>query len=176
MSDSLIGIMRRMKALEAAYEQTRTKEVLTYTTGAWTPALSGDGATPGTYTYTIGGGFTGGKYTRNGNTVTFRGRVYITAITVAPTAGSNMRISLPTAYTVATLTFTGPGHAYFGQQQGITFTAGYNFLGGYAVNGSPYIYLVQSGSGVAAANILAANVGLVGGAIDFVFAGSYEVA
>lgn len=167
------NILRRLLDLERAYEQTRTKEVITYATGTWTPEISGDGATPGTFTYTASA--TGGSYTRTGNTVHYRGRAYITAITVAPTAGSNMRISLPTVYTVATKTFVGPGHAYLSQQTGITFTAGYHQLGGYVLNGSPYIYLAQSGSGVAALNIVAANVGLVGGAIDFIFAGSYEV-
>lgn len=172
-----IELQRQIRGILDRLERIEKPDVLLYQTGTWTPALSGDGATPGTFTYNAGA--TGGSYTREGNTVTFRGRVYITAITVAPTAGSNMRISLPTVYTVATKTFVGPGHAHFSQQTGITFTAGYHQLGGYALNGSPYIYLAQSGSGVAALNIVAANVGLVGGgggAIDFIFAGSYEVA
>lgn len=166
-------ILRRVRALEQWRDRNKV-EVPTYATGTWAPALSGDGAAPGAFTYNAGA--TGGTYTREGNIVIFRGRVYITAITGAPTAGSNMRISLPTLYTVATLSFVGPGHAHFSQQTGITFTAGYHQLGGYALNGSPYIYLAQSGSGVAALNIVAANVGIVGGAIDFIFAGSYQVA
>lgn len=173
MSDrNFEDVLRRLRALEQWRDRNKV-EVPTYATGTWTPALSGDGAAPGAFTYNAGA--TGGTYTREGNIVIFRGRVYITAITGAPTAGSNMRISLPTLYTVATDSTAIAGNANI-SQTGITFTAGYHQVTGYVLSASPYVYLSQSGSGVVRANILAANVGLVGGAIDFIFAGSYQVA
>lgn len=95
MSDSLTGIMRRLGALEDAYEQTRTKEVLTYATGTWTPTYSG-GTTAGTTGYT--GGAQAGEYTRWGRVVQAQGRVTWTSATGTGVA----RISLP--FTSANIT------------------------------------------------------------------------
>lgn len=170
MSDGLIGIMRRLKALEEAYEQTRTKEVLTYTTGTWQPTLVGT-TTPGTFTYNAT--VTGGEYTRRGNRVEYHGRMFITAIPVAPTG--NIYIALPTVFTVASVAWFTAGIGYFDRWHGLTLAAGYTFVGG-NTGTSARLNLSKSGSGLGAANVVAGEVGLIGATIDLIFGGSYMVA
>lgn len=165
---------RQIASNQRRIGQTEVKEVPIYAEGTWAPALSGDGVQPGVFAYNIT--VTIGYYTRDGNRVDFDARVLITAITTPPTAGSNMRISLPTLYTVATSPTPFAGVGYIDAQTGVTYTAGYARISGYVLSASPFLYLRQTGSGVVAANILAGNIGLVGGNIDFVIAGSYRVA
>lgn len=118
------NILRRLLDLERAYEQTRTKEVITYTTGSYTPTMVG-GTTAGTTGYSV----QAGEYTRWGRVVHAQGRVSWTSAT-----GTGVtRISLPFtststanifgAVSIATdsVTFAGaapqglirPGTAYF---------------------------------------------------------------
>lgn len=170
----LEGVLRRLTELEQRLGRVEVTEVPIVQVGTWEPKLSGDGVQPGVFTYNAT--VTIGYYTRDGNRVDFDARVLITAITTPPTAGSNIRISLPTIYTVATSPTPFAGVAYIDAQTGVTYTAGYGRISGYVLSASPFLYLRQTGSGVAAANILAGNIGLVGGNIDFVIAGSYRVA
>lgn len=136
MSDSLTGIMRRLKALEDAYEQTRTKEVLTYATGTWTPAFAGL-TTPGTFTYTS---FRYGFYRRLGPVVYLSGALQISAIPVAPTG--NMAVTgLPFASVSTTGYRAGVEWAVIDQ---FNFAAAAMQLHGVVVENSTTIQLGES--------------------------------
>lgn len=161
-------MLRRMQADDARLRQTETKEVPIYATGTWTPILFGSG-TPGTFTYDTTN--TGATWTRLGNRVFVSGRVRITAIAVAPVG--NMLINLPLVS--ATSGFSLAGGIHFDGWTGVTFTAGHTQLMGDIQDAASVIRLLESGSAVATAQVQGANIALVGGVMNFSFAGEYQV-
>lgn len=174
MSDRLVtereleGMLRRLNVLETRLEREK-REVPIVQTGAWTPILAGT-TTAGNFTYNLT--VTGGEWTRTGNRVWYHGRVFISAILVAPVG--NMYIALPTVFTVASVSWFTAGVGYFDRWQGLTLAAGYTFVGGNTPT-SARLNLSKSGSGLAAANVVAGEVGLIGGSIDLIFGGNYEI-
>lgn len=167
----LSGVLRRLTELEQRLGRVEVTEVPIVQAGTWTPALFGDG-TAGSFTYDLTN--TGGEYTRDADRVDFNGRVRITAITVAPTG--NMYITLPSVYTVATVAYTaGVGGSPLIQCRGVTMSAGHTWISGYLISAQARLYLNENGSAVAPANIQGTQIALVGGSLDFIFAGHYRI-
>ena len=140
-----------------------------YAEGAWTPALAGSG-TAGTFTYSV----QTGDYVRLGNTCFVRGRVRITAITVAPTG--NLQITgLP--FTSEAIGASGnAGGGAFQLWQGITLPASHTQLMWYIAPAATNINLSRGGSNVAQANVQGGELALVGGVANFEIEGQYRVA
>lgn len=169
MSDVLAGILRRLNALETAYEQTRTKEVVTYTTGTWTPTLVGF-TTPGSFTYDATN--TGAAYTRIGNRVFFEGSITITAI-VTPAAGALFVAGFP--ITPGSATYNNVGGAEI-IAWSLNVPAGYTHVTGKFVNGFAALLLVRNGDNVAPTFYVdGGEVVLFGGTGYFQFSGSYRL-
>lgn len=167
MSDR--GFNRAMGRNSRAIGQTIVKEVPIYDEGTFVPVLFGSTGA-GTFTYDATN--THIDWTRIGNRVLVNGRIRITAIPVAP-AGA-MRIStLP--FTSATTGFSIAGEFDF-LYQGITLPAGYTQAGIAVIDTVTYMALQRAGSNVAVANVLAAEIVLVGGVLDFRIGGEYQIA
>ena len=133
--------------------------------GTFLPQFIGD-IIGGAYTFVNREGF----YTRIGNVVTFAAYINISAIVVAPTG--SLFVTMPL---VAGTTEVVQGALSLSFYGGITLTAGYTQLGVYASPGSNRAPLLQSGSGVAAANIAASALALIGGVANIGYGGSYRV-
>lgn len=173
MSDS--NLLQQLRGLGRDVDQVKTIERpggvtgfdTFYASGSWTPTLKGT-TIAGTFTYTN----QNGTYTRIGNLVVALGRVSISAITVAPTG--NLRIAgLP--ITPDTLSAGKAGTTHINDWNGVTFTAGYTYMGGWVVNATTEIALTESGSNVADIFLPAANLILVGGNSEFNFTATYRV-
>ena len=135
--------------------------------GTWTPSLKGT-TIAGTFTYTN----QQGHYTRIGDLVSAFGRVTISAIAVAPTG--NLRIAgLP--ITPTTLSEGKAGTTHVNDWNGITFGAGYTYMGGWVVNATAEIALTESGSNIADIFLPAAGLVLVGGTSELNFTATYRV-
>lgn len=170
MSDDMLT---RLRDNEARLRQTETKETpgdpgfsQFYTTGTFTPVLAGSTG-GGTYTYTV----QYGAYTRIGNRCLFNIHITITVITVAPTG----------VMEITGLPFTSaagagnPGGAAITLWQGFTFPAGYTQLMGAIGTSSTVLLFIRGGSNVAAANVAAGELALVGGAASWQMFGVYQV-
>lgn len=142
------NILRRLLDLERAYEQTRTKEVITYATGTWTPAFAGSG-TPGTFTYSNQLGF----YARTGNVAHIAGFLSISAISVAPT-GTMSITGLPFAAKSTTGYRAGVEWAVI---DNFNYAAGAMQLTGAIVAGLSSIFLFESFDNGGAVQTPAAN-------------------
>lgn len=164
-------VLRRLLDLERAYEQTRTKEVLTYATGTFQPSLTGAG-TAGTFTYTAGARSI--NWTRIGNRVFFNGRIQITAITVAPTGAMSIT-GFPSTIAAANTTFGAPGGVDFGFWTA-NIAAGYTQVAGQFTDSATSFLLIKSGDNLAPTNVDGTEIALVGGVADFRFKGMYQVA
>ncbi len=136
--------------------------------GAWTPSLVGT-TIAGTFTYAL----QGGTWTRLGNRVLILGRINITAIAVAPTG--NLTITGLPITSAATSAAGIAGVVDVNDFTGITYTAGYNKVGGRINVATSVIALTETGSGVGAILLPAAALALVGGVAEFVFTAHYQV-
>lgn len=165
----LEGILRRLQAVETQLGR-RLPEVPIFQTGTFQPSLTG-GGTPGTFTYSAGARSV--NWTRNGNRVSFNGRIQITAITAAPTGAMSIT-GFPATLVAASTGFGAPGGADFGFWT-LNIAAGYSQVAGQFTDGATSFLLIRSGDNVAPANVDGAEIALVGGVADFRFKGEYQI-
>jgi hypothetical protein len=151
--------------------QTEVKEVPLVATGSFVPTLVGSG-TAGTFTYSAGNE-TLVEWTRIGNRLYYNGRVRITTITVAPTG--NMTINGWPYAGVANASMAVAGGGAMMVWVGITLPAGYTTVACQMNNGVSTLFLVRQGSNNANGIVQGAEIVLVGGVLDFRFAGQYRI-
>lgn len=162
-------IARRLEQSQVVERPGASGQTAFYVSGIWTPVLAGS-TIAGTFTYDATN--TGGGYTRIGNRVLINGRIRITAIAVAPT-GNLMITGLPIAATASAFNF--PGGVSLPEWRGITLTAGETMLGGRILSSVSQIELMESGSGIAPANVQGGALALIAGVINMLFFGEYVV-
>lgn len=168
--DPFRDIILEQQRLEEEISNISNKETPIYEAGTWVPTLSGAG-TAGTFTYTATE--RGGEYTRFGRRIWFNGRVRITVITVNP-VGALRITGLPFAAATPT-NFTLSGGATVHDYQGFTLPAGYTQVGMRILAGTQLINIVRSGSNIARADMVGADMALVGGVFDLTFSGHYRM-
>lgn len=134
-----------------------------YAEGSWTPAFAGSTGA-GTYTYTI----QVGRYTRIGNVVFIRGRITISAISVAPT-GTMLITGLPFSSANVTNLF---GSVAFGYINNFNKAASAIELTGFIGPATTQIDLYEAFDNAAAVGVPAASFGA---STDLIFTGQYQV-
>lgn len=140
-----------------------------YVTYNWSPTLVGS-TIPGTYVYAA---TTGGRATRIGNTVFFRGRLTLTSVSIAPTGVLSI-FGLPIAAATLTLGFVGSIHFSFYSLfnlGGNTFSE----LGAVIASGATSADILKSkNDGTAGVNVTGAGAAVAAGT-DLMFTGQYQV-
>lgn len=148
---------------------TEAKEVPLMTTGTWVPTLVGS-TIAGTFTYNAA---TAGTWTRIDNLVWLRGRVVLTAVTVAPTGNLSIR-GLP--FTAGSPAHHAPGQLTFTYWGLCALGGGANvYLAAWIQNGATKADLVVSQNAGGAAALLTGAVAGVQANTDLVFAGVMEL-
>lgn len=164
-------LMLKLRKLETRVGRVEVRERADYDFNSFTPTLVGAG-TAGTFTYTANATLV--EWTRRGNRVSFNGRIVITAVAVAPVG--NMTINGWPYPGVSDANMAIAGDANMIAWRGLTLPAGFTQVAGQFVNGLSTMAIMRQGSGTNIVQVLGAEVGLVGGAIDLRFSGEYRIA
>jgi hypothetical protein len=160
-------LVRRIDDMERRLRDMERQEAAQ--SGTFTPTLVG-ATIAGTFTYDTTN--TSATWARVGNLVFVSGRVRITAISVSPTGDLTIR-TLP--YTAATTGRSVNGGLVLTVWNGLDIPAGFTQVEGQVVDAETQITIVRSGDNTAAARVQGGEVLLVGGAVDFRFAGFYFI-
>ena len=136
-------------------------------TGSWTPTITF--ATPGDLSVAYAASGQIGRYTRIGNLMHVTGRIVTSTFTHTTAAGALKIGGLPTAVTVIS-NFSWPGAL---EWRGIT-KATYTDIVVYGVAGETNLQVGASGSGVAADDVVAADMP-TGGTVVLIFDCTYRV-
>lgn len=163
---SEIDIWRAIQELQEEISRLKTPDALYRDSGSFTPVWVGTG-TAGTFTYTANVNLV--EWTVISNTLFYRGRLSITAITVAPTLNLTITGWPYPGVSDANLNFAGGG-TFTGWA--INTAAGYTQVGLQFANGSSVANLVESGDNLAPANVQGGEL-IVGSCR---FAGHYQIA
>lgn len=157
-------LQQRLEQLES---RPPTPQGLLAERGAWTPVLTF--ATPGDLAVTYAANGQAGRYTKIGDLVLAFGRIVTSAFTWTTAAGDLQITGLP-FQALDLATFNYPGKLAWG---GIT-KAGYTEVAAFVDTAAQIVVARASGSGVAVANVVAADVPTAG-AVQLEFSIAYKV-